>query len=162
MENQNRIIEIAGVKFEADMRSAKRVETFRVGDPVKVLIKQYSDSYNSLPGVIVGFDDFKNKPAINVLYVSKDYSGVEVKYKTITADEADCELSAADPAELVTDIDRVFDILNQAVLAKQNELDGLLAKRAYFRKHIGDRFDDFCKAAGLNPEAVRAANEANR
>jgi hypothetical protein len=36
MEENKRIVEIDGVKIEVDLRSAKRIDTFRVGDNVKV------------------------------------------------------------------------------------------------------------------------------
>ena len=36
-------IEINGVKLEIDLRTAKRVDTFKIGDNVKVLKKEYGD-----------------------------------------------------------------------------------------------------------------------
>lgn len=39
---ERRIVEINGVKIEVDMRTAKRVDSFRVGDNVKVLDKDYN------------------------------------------------------------------------------------------------------------------------
>lgn len=47
-----RIIEINGVKLEIDTREAVSIDTVKVGDPVKVLIKDYS-SYKSFPGVVI-------------------------------------------------------------------------------------------------------------
>ena len=38
-DEQKRIVEIGGVKIEVDLRTAKRVDSYRVGDPVKVLTK---------------------------------------------------------------------------------------------------------------------------
>lgn len=40
--DQKRIIEVNGVKLEVDLRNARRVDEFRVGSPVKVLVKNYS------------------------------------------------------------------------------------------------------------------------
>lgn len=56
------IVEINGIKMAIDERTAtiQKVDTFKVGDPVKVLIKEYS-SYNAKFGVIIGFDNFKNR-----------------------------------------------------------------------------------------------------
>ena len=34
---EKRIVEIDGVKIEVDLRTAKRIDTFAVGDNVKVL-----------------------------------------------------------------------------------------------------------------------------
>jgi hypothetical protein len=52
--NETRIVEINGVKLELDMRQAKlqSIDTFKVGDSVKVLIKEYGDSYKTHAGVI--------------------------------------------------------------------------------------------------------------
>ena len=44
------IIEINGLKLEIDLRSAKRIDSFRVGDNVKILRKDYN-SYKSCYGV---------------------------------------------------------------------------------------------------------------
>ncbi len=35
MEENKRIIEVAGVKMEIDLRTAKKIENFKVGDNVK-------------------------------------------------------------------------------------------------------------------------------
>ena len=58
-----RIVEIDGVKVEVDLRTAKRVDSFRVGDNVKILDKNYS-GYKVKPGIIVDFAEFKELPTI--------------------------------------------------------------------------------------------------
>ena len=58
-----RDMEINGVKFEVDMRTLKRIDTFKVGDNVKILDKTYSKIKN---GVIVEFLNFKDMPTIQV------------------------------------------------------------------------------------------------
>ena len=44
-EDNKRIVEIDGVKIEVDLRKAKRVDSFQVGDNVKILEKKYNDDY---------------------------------------------------------------------------------------------------------------------
>ena len=61
---EKRIIEIDGVKIEVDMRTAKRIDTFKVGDNVKVLCKS-GDDFKVRPGVIIDFCNFKEKPTIS-------------------------------------------------------------------------------------------------
>lgn len=61
-DNQKTIVEINGIKLEVDLRTAKRVEEYKVGDMVKVLKKEYGDSYKSYAGMIVGFDAFVALP----------------------------------------------------------------------------------------------------
>ena len=41
MENNKKIVEIDGIKLEIDMRTAKRIDQFKVGDKVKILVKKY-------------------------------------------------------------------------------------------------------------------------
>ena len=57
MENK-RIVEIDGVKIEVDLRSAKRIDTFKVGDNVKVLCKDYNNQFKVKPGIITDFANF--------------------------------------------------------------------------------------------------------
>ena len=39
---EKRIVEIDGVKIEVDLRTAKRVDSYKVGDNVKILEKEKS------------------------------------------------------------------------------------------------------------------------
>jgi len=66
MENEKRIIEINGIKMEVDLRTAKRIDTFKVGDPVKILDCTYSTP-QIYAGVIVGFAEFNKHAAIEVI-----------------------------------------------------------------------------------------------
>ena len=63
MDETRRIVEIDGVKVEVDLRTAKRVDSFRVGDNVKILDKSYQD-YKVKPGIIVDFAEFQELPTI--------------------------------------------------------------------------------------------------
>ena len=63
MEDSKRIIEIDGVKVEVDLRTAKRVDSFKVGDNIKILDKEY-DNYKVKPGIIVDFAEFQELPTI--------------------------------------------------------------------------------------------------
>ena len=50
-EEFRRVVEIEGVKVEVDLRTAKKVDTYRVGDAIRVLVKSYS-GWDTHPGVI--------------------------------------------------------------------------------------------------------------
>ena len=63
-------VEINGVKFEVDMDTAKRIDTFKVGDNVLLLDKRYNSS-EIYTGVILGFYNFKELPTIQVAYFKK-------------------------------------------------------------------------------------------
>ncbi len=56
-------VEINGVKFEINMDTAKRIDTFKVGDNVRLLDKRYSSS-QIYTGVILGFYNFKELPTM--------------------------------------------------------------------------------------------------
>ncbi len=130
MEKQ--IIEINGIKMEIDMRHAKKVENYKVGDNIKVLIKGYSDSYNTYPGVIIGFDQFNNLPTINICYVALDYNSAEIKFIGVNSKTQDVEIVHMEEYEKVLDRQRAVDLLNDKISKANAELDELVRKRNYF------------------------------
>lgn len=137
MSNEKRIIEIDGVKLEVDMREAKRVNKFKVGDAVKVLVKKYDDYENNY-GVIVGFTEFKKKPAIDILYVEKDYSNVDIKFKTITEDTENIEIAHVHEYDQQFNNADVLGMINKQIEVKQEEIRVLEAKKRAFKKHFGE------------------------
>jgi ribosomal protein L19 len=97
--NQKTIVEINGVKLEVDLRTAKTVEEYRVGDTVKLLKKEYGDSYKSYAGMIVGFDPFISLPTIIVAYIDQSYSGVDIKFDYLNAKSEGVEICHTDSLE---------------------------------------------------------------
>lgn len=114
---EKRIIEINGIKMELDLRTASvsEVETFSVGDLVKVLIKEYSDSYKSYAGVIVGFDNFTAQPTISVLYVKQDYSSTELKMEYINSFNKDAQIVKASQDDIQFSKDTVLRHLDKRI-----------------------------------------------
>ena len=142
MENKEfiREIEINGIKLEVDLRTCKRVDTFKVGDNVKVLKKNY-DNYSVYSGVIVDFVAFKQKPAIVVAYFNQDYSGVSIKFETITEDSKDIEIAPCLPHELKLNKARVLDKFDLQIADKEREADELRQKKQYFIDNFGKFFE---------------------
>ena len=142
MENKEfiREIEINGIKLEVDLRTCKRVDTFKVGDNVKVLKKNYQD-YSVYSGVIVDFVAFKQKPAIVVAYFNQDYSGVSIKFETITEDSKDIEIAPCLPHELKLNKARVLDKFDLQIAEKEREADELRQKKQYFIDNFGKFFE---------------------
>lgn len=136
MEDGKTIIEVNGVKLEIDLRTAKRVDTFRVGDRVKILTKKY-ESYRSEPGVIVGFDAFVARPTIIVAYLSGNFGETAVLFAYINADSKDIELCAANPNDLDLEQDRTLEILDRDIATAEKNLQDRKDKRAFFIKHFG-------------------------
>src|ERR1700684_4370243 len=110
METQ--IIEINGVKLEIDLRHAKKINNFKIGDNIKVLIKEYSD-YKNYPGAIVGFDQFENLPTIIICYCKIEYSNASINFAYINANSKDIEICHMHETEKLIDKHRIIDMLDR-------------------------------------------------
>lgn len=133
MENadEKRIIEINGIKMEVDLRYAKRVDSYRVGDSVKALIRNYGDSFTAYPGVIVGFTEFQNRPCIDLLYLKQDG---EVAFKSITKDDKDTEIAPFNQFEEDFDKVSVLEKLNRQIEQAEEAVRMTKAKKEAFLK----------------------------
>lgn len=141
-EQTTRIIEINGVKMEVDLRQAKKIDVFKVGDPVKVL-RIRGDSYNSTqiyPGVIVGFAEFSKSPAIEIMVLKEDYNGVTFDFITITQeDKEDFEIIHYNNCERLFTQSSVIGKFDKQIEKKKIELMELERKKKYY-------IEDFQKA----------------
>ena len=139
MEDNKRIIEIDGVKIEVDLRSARRVDTFKVGDNVKVLCKEYSDKYVVRPGIITDFANFKEKPTIVVAVFNEGgwsstpsisfihiYEGMEDKYEIVLTSDEEIKLTK----------EGVIEKFEREINKKRNEAQDLENQLNYFKKHF--------------------------
>lgn len=134
-------IEINGVKIEVDLRTAKKIDVFRIGDNIKILKKDYNE-YKTYSGVVIDFVAFKERPAIVVAYFKQDYSGVEICFETITKDSQEIEIAPCLPHEMTINKNRVIDKFNYQIEAKQHEVDELVSKRDYFIKNFSKFFEE--------------------
>lgn len=141
MSNEKKIVEINGIKLEIDMRYAKKIEYYKVGDNVKVLIKKYSDIYESYPGVIVGFDQFEKLPTITVCYVQLDYNSAEIKFININDGTKEYEIVHLSEHEKHIDKQRAIDLLDRMVLKAESELTEIRRKRNYFIEKFEQNFN---------------------
>ena len=134
-----KVIEINGVKCEVDLRHAKDIEQYKVGDHVKILIKQYSDQYESYPGVIIGFDMFEQNPAINVMYIQGGFNSDPVGFKTITAKTKDVEITALNDFDIILN----RDMVRQAFIKKRNDLESQLRDLSVKEKFLDAQFSKY-------------------
>jgi hypothetical protein len=141
MDENKRIIEINGIKMEIDLRQAKSIDAYKVGDNVKVLIKRYEKQYESHPGVIAGFDNFTERPAIVVAYLDINYNGAELKTVTLTKDSADIELCPM-LDNIPFERAKVTDLLNRKITLKEQELEDLRQQKRYFEEHFAHYWND--------------------
>jgi len=137
---EKRIVEINGVKLEVDLTTARVVESYRVGDNVKVLIKKYGDSFESHPGVIVGFDPFVNRPTIVIAFLETGYNSAEIKFVHLNADTKDCEICPMIEKEFPFDKARVEGMFNRHIGAAEAALAEAKNKKAYFLAEFGSYF----------------------
>ena len=138
-------VEINGVKLEVDMRTARKIENYKIGDKVKVLVKEYS-SYRPYPGVIVAFDMFKKCPTITVAYLKNEYSACTVEFAYITSgpkgdDDTQPELAPYNDDIHVNKAD-VINTLDKEIYKKQAEIEDLERKKAYFLSNFNKYFGE--------------------
>ena len=141
MSDENkRIVEIDGVKLEIDLRKAKVIDHYKIGDPVRVLHPGTGYGSGIKAGIIVGFCEFDKNPAIEILELDADYSTTNFKLVTvISGQENPVQIAPYDrysglftQSDIVTRFDR-------EIQKKELELADLKLKKEYFIK-------DFMKA----------------
>lgn len=141
MDDQKRIVEINGIKIEVDLRTAKRVEEFRVGDAVKVLAKKYGDSFESHLGMIVGFDEFKALPTIIVAYLTPSSWEQPLKFAYINAKSVDIEIVSHDPKDIGVEKADIIEAFNRELNKKRQEVQDIERKQRYFESMFGRYFE---------------------
>lgn len=135
-----RVIEIEGVRLEVDMRTAKRIDSFKVGDRVKVLVKQY-DRYQSHPASIVAIDAFKNLPTVVIAYIDDVFNNKgEVRFAYLNAQSKDIEICPMAEDDVVPTRQTILAYFNEAQKRKQQELDEITARKEWFLRQYGVAF----------------------
>lgn len=137
------IVEINGVKFEVDLTQAKKVQEFRVGDSVKVLVKEYSNSYSTKLGTVVGFDWFDSLPTVRIAYLDKDYSSCKIKFIDYNEKTVDVEISPLNNVnELSYSKQTVIEAFDMEVTKKRMELDDVMNQRDLFVRTFAKYFEE--------------------
>jgi len=127
------VIEINGIKMEVDLRHAKRIDMMRVGDRVKVLVKQYGNEYKISAGTIIGFEPFKELPTIIVAYLDVTYNEAAVKFLYFNSASKDVDIVAAvDDDALDVNKAGVLAQMDRAIQKKEDEVADLRLKREFF------------------------------
>ena len=75
------VVEINGVAVEFDEKLIIKQE-IKVGDPVQLLKKDYSD-YKLYKGVVTQILPFSDKPVVEVMYIEEGYSSFSIKTAVI-------------------------------------------------------------------------------
>lgn len=131
-ESTKTTIEINGVKFEVDMRHATLIDTLRVGDRVKVLVKKY-DGYAVHAGTVIGFESFKTLPTVIIAYLAIGYGYAGVTFLYFNAQTKETEVvKAIDEDSLELNKGEVLRTMDSEIEKKRAEVADLLAKREFF------------------------------
>ena len=140
MSEEKRIIEVNGVKLEVDMRFARRIDEFRVGDTVKVLDKR-NNKNEMHTGVITDFANFKELPTIMVaVYKRGDFwNAPTIEFIPYNSDTKDIEIVGVSSEEIMVSKDTIVDRFNEQIAKKRSELQDLIVKRDTFVKYFGSK-----------------------
>lgn len=138
MAEEKRIVEIDGVKIEVDLRTARRVDCFKVGDNVKVLYKEYN-GYKVKPGIIVDFAEFKELPTIVIaVFEEGSWSSAPsisfIHYNKAIDEKLEIVLASED--EIKVSKDGVIEKFEREIQKKKNEYTDLQNQLDYFKKHF--------------------------
>ena len=137
-----RIVEINGVKVEVDLREAKTIDTFKVGDSVKVLTKgRYGDERKIFPGVIVGFEDFKSQPTVVIAYMEIEYSEATLKFAYLNGDSKGLDVVSSDDYYLPLKKGSLVDKFDAEIRKAEDNLAELNRKKEYFLSHFNRYFN---------------------
>lgn len=138
MDENKRIIEINGVKLEVDLRSARRIDEFRVGDSVKVLDNR-SGKNEMKAGVITDFANFKELPTLIVaVYRAGDYwSKPSIEFITFNSETEGVEIVGVSAEEIIVSRETVVQKFDDEIAKKRDELNDLIIKRDTFVKYFG-------------------------
>lgn len=137
-----REIEINGIKFEVDMATAKRIDTFKIGDNVKVLDKGYSGDYKILDGVITAFVNFKDLPTIEIAVFENDWSTVNIRFMYINEDTEKYEITPSSYYESKIEKNKVVESLNREIETEKSKIRDLENKKNWFVKYYEKHFEN--------------------
>lgn len=136
MTEEKKIVEIQGVKFEVDLRHARVVENFRIGDRIKVLKKEYGETHNVYPGVIVGFENFKMLPTIVIAYLKTSYGEASLEFDYFNAESKDMDLVVTDDGYLPIEKADIIERFDREIQKKEEALADIKRRKTYFLEHF--------------------------
>lgn len=140
MDENKRIIEINGVKLEVDLRSARRIDEFRVGDTVKVLDTR-NNKNEMRAGVITDFANFKELPTLIVaIYKAGDYwTEPSIEFITYNSDTEGIEIVGVSAEEVIVSRETIVQKFDDEIAKQRNKLNDLIVKRDTFVKYFGQK-----------------------
>lgn len=142
-ESEKRVVEVNGVKMEIDLRTARRIDEFKVGDNVKVLDRRGNeDTVRS--GVITDFANFKELPTIIIaVYKGGSYwDRPSIEFLYYNANTKDVDIVGVSCEETLVSRDTIVQKFDDEIMKKRDELNDLIMKRDVFIKYFGTKKED--------------------
>ena len=141
METENkRIIEVNGVKMEIDLRQAKVIDNYKVGDYVKILVKDYS-GYKSYIGNIIGFDNFDKTPTIVIAYLKSEYSSASIEFAYFNSASDGIEITTLNNWDIPLKKSTILEQFQKEILKKEQEITEMKNKAVIFETLFGKYFE---------------------
>lgn len=146
MDENKRIVEINGIRLEVDLRSARRIDEFKVGDTVKVLDNR-NDKNKVRTGVITDFANFKELPTIMVaMYQEGDYwSKPNIEFIPYNSNTERIEIVGVSAEEIIVSKETIVQKFDDEISKKRDELNDLIIKRDTFVKYFGSKAQEGTK-----------------
>jgi hypothetical protein len=140
MSNEKQIIEINGVKLEVDLRTARRIDEFKVGDTVKVLDSR-NNKNDMRTGVITDFANFKELPTIMVaVYKAGDYwSAPTIEFIPYNAETEGIEIVGVSAEEVIVSKETIVQKFDDEIAKKRDALNDLIIKKDTFIKYFANK-----------------------
>lgn len=142
--NENvQIIEINGVKLEVDLRTARRIDTMRVGTRVKLLKRKQPYSSESVhSGVVVGFEPFNDLPTMIVCFLVISYNEAKLEFAYLNESTRELyDIIVAVDDELPIEKGDILSKMDREIAKLEESKADLERKRDFFLKHFGRWFE---------------------
>lgn len=140
MSEHIRTIEVEGQKFEVDMREATKIEKYKVGSKIKLLLKTYS-GYEVHPAVIVGIDAFNALPTIVIAYMANRWDDDSpIKFSYFNSESKDTEICPMVEDDIVPTREGILARFDKELKKKQDQIAELETKKEYFLRQYGTAF----------------------
>jgi vacuolar-type H+-ATPase subunit I/STV1 len=99
-----------------------KVTALKVGDVVKILEKEYSETYKTVYGVVTEMLNNGKESFITILKYTKDYSSVKATIQTYSG-TTDLNLFPASPEEVKNELEASIQYISEQIEKKQSEID---------------------------------------
>lgn len=145
--SDRQIIEINGVRFSVDPRNLTEMTEFSVGDPVKLVFREFSSDkeLKIYPGIIIGFHDIVEQPTAIIAYLKYHYFQDQcikfLEYNKYSIAERNISLHRPIPAEFQISRDKFIAAINNEIAMTRDKIDSLERQLELFKTQFEQKFN---------------------